>query len=53
MPNDYWNEAGQSASDVCSTEELMAMGLLSEADFEEALDELSAGIEAKALPMAA
>ena len=50
---DVYNEAGQSAWDVCSTEELIAMGLLSEADFEEALDELSAGIEAQTLSMAA
>jgi hypothetical protein len=50
---DYWNEAGQSAWEHCSTEELVAMGLLCEADVEEMMSDLGAAIEAQTLPMAA
>lgn len=46
--NEY-NEAGQSAWEHCSIEELAELGLLSEAD----LDELFAPMEAEAMPMAA
>ncbi len=47
--NDVYNEAGQSAWDCCSTEELVAMGLLSEADVEEMFSDLDAGVEADAM----
>jgi hypothetical protein len=48
---DQFNTAGQSAWEHCSTEQLLAMGLLSEDDVNEMFDDLEANLEA--LPMAA
>lgn len=44
--NDIYDEAGQSAWDLCSTEELIEMGLLDEATLEEMFSELGSAIEA-------
>lgn len=51
--NEVFNEAGQSAWEVCSTQELIEMGLLDEATLEEMFADLGAGIEAETAPFAA